>query len=292
MISIIITSFNEPKTIKKAIESFLNQNIKEKYELIVAAPDKPTWEIVKSYKNVKLFKDPGKGKSYALNLLLPKLKGDILIFTDGDVYVSEDSVNEILKLFRNKKIGCVTGRPVSQNSKKNILGYWSHLLCDAGAHQARLKRARKHNFLECSGYLWTFRNQVIKKFPIDIAEDTVVPLLFREKGYQIGYAPKAEVYVKFPTTLKDFIEQKKRTAKAHESLHKYINVKKIPRTKTFKNEILEGYQAFFYPKNLNEIIWTLALFPIRLYIWTLVFYHTKVKNENYQDAWTRVNSTK
>ena len=42
MLSIIITSFHEPRTIGKAIESFINQDIREKYELIVAAPDKET----------------------------------------------------------------------------------------------------------------------------------------------------------------------------------------------------------------------------------------------------------
>ncbi len=296
MISIIITSFNEPKTIGKAIDSFLNQDIKVEYELIIAAPDKQTWEIAEKYKKknkrINLFKDPGKGKSYALNLLLPKLKGEIIILSDGDVYVSENSVSEILKLFDDKKVGCVSGRPISQNLRENIFGYWSHLLCDAGAHKARLKRAKKNYFLECSGYLWAFRNHVIKKFPTDIAEDTVVPLLFREKNYKIAYAQNAKVYVKFPTTLKEFVEQKKRTAKAHQSLEKYVNVKKLPRTKTFKNEIFEGYKALFYPRNIKEIIWTFLLFPVRLYIWILVFYHAKIKKIHYQDAWKRVESTK
>ena len=83
MISIVITSFNEPKTIGKAIESFLVQKISEKYELIVCAPDEKTLNIAKEYqiknKQIEIFKDPGKGKSFALNLLLPKLKGRILI---------------------------------------------------------------------------------------------------------------------------------------------------------------------------------------------------------------------
>ena len=67
----------------------------------------------KKYPQVKHILDEGKGKSAALNKILPKLKGDILIFTDGDVYVSKNSVNEILKLFKDKKVGCVTGFPVS-----------------------------------------------------------------------------------------------------------------------------------------------------------------------------------
>lgn len=296
MISIIITSFNEPKTIGKAIDSIIKQDIKENYELIVAAPDKPTHDIVKRYqkknKKINLFVDPGKGKSYAINLLLPKLKGDIIFFTDGDISVSENSIKEMLKFFEDEKVGCVTGRPVSSNSKRNIFGYWSHLLCDAGAHKARLRRAKKGKFLECSGYLWAFRNNVIKKFPLDIAEDTVVPYLFREKGYKIAYAPKAEVYVKFPENLHDFIEQKKRTAKGHESLEQYVNIKKLPRTKSFRNEITEGWSALFYPKNIKQVFWTFLLFPIRLYIWMLVFYHTKVKKQQYQDAWKRVDSTK
>ena len=54
MISIIITAFREPN-VGIAIESFLNQNIKEKYELIVSAPDKETQNIVKKYKKAKMF---------------------------------------------------------------------------------------------------------------------------------------------------------------------------------------------------------------------------------------------
>ncbi len=295
MISIIITSFNEPKTIGKAIESFLNQDLPKDYELIVAAPDKPTHEIVKSYskknKKVKLFIDPGKGKSYALNLLLKDVKGDIIILTDGDVFVSKNSLNQILEPFKDKNVGCVTGRPVSIESRDNMFGYWSHLLCDA-AHELRLQRKKKSQFLECSGYYWAFRNGVIKKFPLDLAEDTVVPLLFREKSYKIDYVPKAEVYVKFPTNLHDFVEQKKRTAKGHESLSKYVDMRKLPRMKTFKTELAGIFFVLSYPRNLKEFFWTFVLLPTRLYIWVLVFYHMYVKKEHYKDAWKRVESTK
>ncbi len=90
MISIIITSFKEPDTIKYTIESIINQQIKEDYELIITAPDDETLKVAKSYqtknpeKTINLYRDPGKGKSYALNLLLKKTLGRIIIFTDGD----------------------------------------------------------------------------------------------------------------------------------------------------------------------------------------------------------------
>jgi cellulose synthase/poly-beta-1,6-N-acetylglucosamine synthase-like glycosyltransferase len=295
MISVVITSYKEPKTIGKAIESFLQQEIEEKYEILVSAPDKETQEAVKAYskeyRQVYLFKDPGKGKSLALNMLLPKAKGRIIILTDGDVHVSKNSVKEILKSFRNKNVGCVSGRPVSSNPRNNLFGYWSHLLCYA-AHKMRLKRDKMGRFLECSGYLWAFRSSVIKVIPRETAEDTIVPILFFLKGYKIRYAPKAEVYVKYPTNLQEFIDQKKRTAKGHETLSRYADIKKIQRMKSLKNEIFESYALFLYPKNLKEVFWTFLLFPLRLYIWLLAFFHLHVKGNAKVDGWHAVGTTK
>lgn len=295
MISIIITAFKEPRTIRRAIESFLNQNIKEKYEIIVSAPDKETLNEAKKCssksKNVILFKDPGKGKSYALNLLLKKVKGDVLILTDGDVYVSENSVNEILKEFENSKIGCVTGKPVPEEDRKTKYGYWANFLFES-AHKLRKRLKEKNNFLECSGYLWAFRNKVIDSFPLDVAEDTIVPYFFWEKGFKIGYAENAQVYVKNVDNWKEWVSQKVRTSRAHETLDKYVDVKKTPRTKTFKNEFAGAFSLFSYAKTIKEFYWSIELAFARLYIWLKVFLEVYIKKKYHKDAWERVESTK
>ena len=57
MISIIITSFNEP-SLERAILSALKQKINYKYELIIVAPDKNAQNLVKKYSknyNIKYF---------------------------------------------------------------------------------------------------------------------------------------------------------------------------------------------------------------------------------------------
>ena len=96
MISIIITAYKEPKTISKAINSILSNKINEKYEILIVAPDKETLDIAKRFENVRILKDKGEGKPSALNLAVSKSKGDILILTDGDVYVSNDSLNFLI----------------------------------------------------------------------------------------------------------------------------------------------------------------------------------------------------
>jgi len=148
-LSIVITSFKEPN-IDEAIKAIVTQNIPYEYELFVVAPDEATRKVTekfkKSYKQVKFFKDPGKGKSYALKLVMKKLDGDITIITDGDVCLAENSIREIVKPFENNKIGVVTGRVVSINNKSNMLGYWSHVLCDAGAHSIRQELHERRTF--------------------------------------------------------------------------------------------------------------------------------------------------
>lgn len=295
MISIIITSFNEPASVRKAISAILENNISEKFELFVVAPDKETEEVVKEFKKkysqMVYFRDPGKGKSFALNLVFQILKGRIWIFTDGDVYLGKDAIKKILKPFEEKLVGCVTGRPVSLNSKKNMLGFWSHLLFEAGAHKIRKELSDEGKFLEGTGYLFAFKNNITKNIPLNVAEDSIIPYLTTKKGYSVKYAEDAFVYVKNPTTIKDFIKQKVRTAKAHESLETYAPF--FPKVKSFSNEIKKGtFSALKYPKTILELFWTLCLFVVRLYIWIKVKWDEKIANKKYGDGWERVESTK
>jgi biofilm PGA synthesis N-glycosyltransferase PgaC len=295
---VIITAFKEPK-IDKAILSFIHQEIPKDldYRIIVSAPDKETQNKILKFrkKSVELFKDPGKGKSYAFNLLFNHLKErkGILIFTDGDVYANKKAVSEIISKFKDPAVGCVTGKPVPQDSRNNMFGFWAHLLYEAGAHKIRKELSDKGQFLECSGYLFAFRNNIINEIPLDVAEDAYIPYVFWDMGFKIGYADNALVYVKNPDNFKDWLEQRKRTAKAHETLGKYVDIKRVPKVKSFTNEIKKGFfSALFYPKTIKEYYWTFRLFLARFYMWMLVFYHTKIKGVPYQDAWERVESTK
>src|SRR3989344_8042541 len=135
MINIIIASFNEPKSTSRAIKTFLMQKIPDDFKIIVMDPFPETENFLKKEINdnrVSFFLDSGDGKSYALNLLLQKIysknKDDLIILTDGDVYVSENTVKEVIKAFKDEKIGVVTSKPVSLDSRDNKYGYWSYVL--------------------------------------------------------------------------------------------------------------------------------------------------------------------
>jgi len=290
MISLVITSFKEPKTIGKAIESAINQKTSHKYEIIVSAPDKETLDVAKTY-DIKTFQDSGKGKMSALNLIFNNLKSDIIILTDGDVTISSNAVEEIANLFLDPKIGCVSGRPVPVEDKKTMYGYWANFLFEA-AHKMRKSSFEKGGFIECSGYLFAVRNNNVRKIPLDTAEDAVIPYDFWERGYKIGYAEKAEVYVRNVNNWREWISQKVRTTKAHETLEKYVDTKKTPRAKSFKTEARGYFDLINYAENLRELYWSNLLALSRFYMWLLVFYNTRIKKFKSVDAWERVESTK
>jgi len=293
-ITLIITAFKEPN-VTKAIESALNQNTNFEYEVIVAAPDKETLDIVKTYskknKKVKTIKDPGKGKSYALNKVFSEIKTDILILTDGDLYISENSVEEIAKLFLDPEIGCVSGRPVPQESRDTKYGYWANFLFDS-AHKIRKEAFNNNNFIECTGYLFAFRKDHINSIPLNVAEDTIIPYFFWEKGYKIGYAENAQAFVKNADNIQDWLKQKIRTHKSHGALSRYVDVLTTPKVKSFKTESKGVFWLLKDISNLRESFWALQLVLFRFFTWKKYFLDTHIFDRHYKDAWERIKSTK
>jgi cellulose synthase/poly-beta-1,6-N-acetylglucosamine synthase-like glycosyltransferase len=290
MIHIIISAYGEPTSTERAVNLFLNQNIKEKFKIIVMDPFPKVKEyLTKKFGKIKefeFFEDPGEGKSYALNLILEKIysenKNDIIILTDGDVFVNENSVQEIITAFKNPNVGCVGGRAIPLDNRNEKYGYWARFTF-AGIDKVRRKLSKEKKFFECSGYLFAIRNGLIKEFSLKASEDAVMPYLIWEKGYLIQYIPSAEVYVKNPSNLKEYISQKRRNIKGHEGLNKIFP--KMPRTKSMFNEIKHGwYFLFLYPKNLKEFFWTIQLYFVRLKIYLITFKELKEKKE-YSDGW-------
>jgi cellulose synthase/poly-beta-1,6-N-acetylglucosamine synthase-like glycosyltransferase len=290
MISIIITSYKEPKTIGKAIESFLNQGLKD-FEIIVSAPDNETLNIAKKYakkdKRVRIFKDPGKGKPTALNLVIKKTKGNILILSDGDVYVKKNSVNYLLRYFKDKSVGAVTGRPVSINPKDKMFGYWAYILT-TGSHYQRLDK----KVMFCSGYLYAIRKSLVPKVPRDIiADDAYISLKVSEKNYKIIYEPHVEVYVKYPTTLPDWIRQKKRTAGKFYQLQN-LGLIKGYKGRGFFSELLQGIKTMRLIDSFKTFFWFIFLGTMRFYLWFRIFFDFRLWNREFKETWQRVESTK
>ena len=293
MITILITAFREPATIGRAIESFLPQ-LPTEAEILVVCPDPDTTAIVDDYaarhSTVQHVADPQKGKPVALNVGLKEARGDIVVLSDGDVYVGKDVLAPLLAPFKDPQVGAVSGRPVSTSPRDTLMGYWSYVLTE-GVHQMRLKRDQSGRFLVCSGYLFAIRRELVEHVPGDaLAEDAVISHLIARQGRRIGYAPEARVFVKYPATYQDWLRQKVRSAGGY--AQDYIRHSPV-RMRSPWREIWYGTRlALRYPRHPREFLWTLLLFVARLHLWLLVLINVRILRRPFTKLWQRIESTK
>ena len=293
MISVIITSYREAATIGRALDAFLAQ-LPPDAEILVVCPDPETTAVVDEYSRrhlvVRRVADPGQGKPMALNCGLAAAWGEIAVLSDGDVVIGEDALRTLLAPFADAAVGAATGRPMSASPRDTMLGYWSHLLTDS-AHRVRLARDQADQFLLCSGYLFAFRRALIGDIPVDaLAEDAVISHEIAQAGYRIRYAPEAQVYVRYPTTYRDWLRQKVRSAGGYAQ----DTIRKSPFSmRSARLEVVAGTRlALAYPRNLRELAWTLLLFAARLHLWLLVFWNVRVRHRPLKVLWQRVETTK
>ena len=314
MLTVIITAYNEPLTISKAIKSIVRpfySGIPDDFEIIQVSPDEETLKsgldtlINEKWAKKKYIqiKDPGKGKPHALNLAFKKAQGEIIILTDGDVYFAEDAISYLLSDFHNPKIGGVTGRIISQDSRKNIMGYYSHLLVDAAHHKRLMSMTdipsgkseaviSRDSFFPLSGYIMAIRNIGIL-LPEDVlADDAYISYKIAEKGYKLSYKSDAKVYVKYPKTISDYLLQKKRSLGGYIQLWKYGVVTKETKARSFWHELQYFWFPFKYAKTFREYIWSGFLYPIRFYTWVKIWWERKIKKKSFEETWKRVESTK
>ncbi|MEK6936786.1 MAG: glycosyltransferase family 9 protein [Nanoarchaeota archaeon] len=263
-LSIILMS-NKLEDTEKSLRAIVDQKIPVQYEIIISSKDKNTKDLAKKYPNLKIVLQ--KENSNLINSGLELAKNKIILVTNDLAILSNSSINEVLNSFKDPSVGCVTGRPISLNPKNNLVGYWSHLLLDAGAHKIRKELSQQEKFFEGTNYLFAFKNGFVKEIPLGVAEDHLIPYIFWRNFYKLKYIENAKVLVKNPVTLNEWFEQKSLHAKKHEVIQNKLKIKEA-KVKSLKNEILKGtISALTYPRTIKEFYWTILLFFARLSMW-------------------------
>lgn len=304
MVSVVINAWKEAEQIKKALNSLLNpeyNDYNEPFEVVIVCPDESTWESAKEvakkfdFKNIWRVKDPQKGKPYALKMALTKVKSEILVLTDGDVYFGKNVLSKLVDKFKDKKVGGVTGRPVSRGQKDSFMQFANHFYADV-AHHKRMATMKKGKFFVLSGYMLAMRNLNIQPPRDSLVEDAYFSYMIYKKGYKLEYAPEAKVYVKYAQHLRDWYQQKLRSVGGYVQLNKRGISEGVKRERGFLKEL---QYALWYPityvKNLKEVVWALGLYPMRFLLWIKIFYNyvlKRSKEEAWEKKWPRIESTK
>lgn len=293
--SVIITAYKEPDLVPKAIESIILSNVEiiDNTQLIVVCGDELTYLSAletftkHNFKNFLVLKDKAEGKSQALNLAFKNATGDVWVMTDGDIYLSVDATQQLVKPFNNVSVLGATGHIRSLDSKSDFFGYYSHLFCTA-ANTFRAQKQKNNDFFPLSGYLYAIRHNRALKLPSNLrAEDDYISHLIFKNDSKFVYVKDAVVNVHFPKNLKDLIRQKTRSLGGNVQNQKYFTTN----TRSIFQDIKMAFFPLSYARNIKEFFYSLLIYPLRFYLW-LVIYYNHMSNNYKNGIWERIDSSK
>ena len=126
-VSILIAAYNEQEVIKDKVMSIINSNFSSSKMEIIIGSDCSTdntneiiSELAKNYSflNAKIFTERS-GKSAVVNKLVKQAKNEILILTDANIIFSKNTIQSLIRHFKNSKIGLVDSNMVNIGIKKS-----------------------------------------------------------------------------------------------------------------------------------------------------------------------------
>lgn len=218
-ISVIIPTYNRSWRLRAAVDSFLAQEYPaDRYEIILAdnnsTDDTPQViaELAGDHNVVVGLTEPRRGAHFARNSAAIKARGEILYFTDDDMFATPDLLAKLVTGFQQgENVGAVTGRVLPRwetNPPHWVLEHCHNALLslndrgdgtiisdsDPGAfscHQAILREA----FFRAGGF-----NPDTNAGQFSGDNETGLNIKVKALGYRFAYVGRATIYHAIPAS--------------------------------------------------------------------------------------------
>ena len=112
-VTLFVAAYNEKDYVHEKVKNSFSLNYpkeKVKQVWVTDGSDDGTPDILRKYEGVEVYHEDARGgKIGAMNRGMKLVKTPIVIFSDGNTNLGIDSIQEIVNLFKNPKVGCVSG---------------------------------------------------------------------------------------------------------------------------------------------------------------------------------------
>ncbi len=202
-ISLLIAAYNEQDVIEEKIRSIFSTTYPaSKFEVLVGSDasiddtNKILEDLSSKYYNLKVYPfNQRRGKGNVVNELYEKARGSILVFTDANVMLDESTLFELVKYFKDGRIGLVDSQMKNTNMHPNGISYQEKAYI---AREVQIKHFESilwgtmmGPFGGCFAVRKEFYEPVPKNFLVD---DFYINMKVLEKGYKCINNLKAQVY--------------------------------------------------------------------------------------------------
>ena len=266
-VTLFVTAFNEKDYVDMKIQNSRELNYpsdKLKLVWITDGSDDGTPELLKAYGDIEVYhEDARNGKIAAMNRGFHFVKSPIVVFSDANTLLGKDSIRIIVDLFRNPKVGCVSGEKRIFNKDLDAAAgageglYWKY--------ESTLKKwdAELYSVVGAAGELFAVRTDLFNEVEKDtLLDDFIISLRIAMQGYTIQYNPEAYAIETASANVKEELKRKIRISAG--------GIQSIVRLKSLLNFFKYGTLSFQYISH-RVLRWSLAplalLFLIPINLW-------------------------
>lgn len=188
-VTMLISAYNEEKVIEEKLDNALALDYPaDLLEWIVVSDGSTdrTDAIAGRYsdKGVRLMRYEGRmGKTACLNETMPKIKGDIVVFSDANSLYDKDAVANIVRWFSDPSIGFVTGytkyRRAGEHEGIRSIGLYAGI-----EKMTKALESKVGSCVGADGAIFGMRKELFRPLKEYDINDLVLPLSVVRQGYR------------------------------------------------------------------------------------------------------------
>ncbi len=234
LISVLIAAYNEERVIDKKIETVLkNTYPPDKLEILVgsdASTDR-TNELLQERQQIcpamKLFLfETRTGKPGIINRLAGEARGDILVITDANTMLQEDTLFELVRFFKEEGIGLVDSRMISTGVKGGGISVQEEYYTGREVRLKHYESVLWGSMMGPSGGCYAVRKSLYTPVPGHfLVDDFFINMSVLRKGYSCISNLRATVLEEVSNSSREEFRRKKRiSAGNYQNLFRFLRL--------------------------------------------------------------------
>lgn len=254
-VTLFVTAFNEKDYVDMKVKNSMDLDYpKEKLKLVwvTDGSDDGTPDLLREkYPHITVLHQPERrGKIAAMNRGVKEVNTPIVVFSDANTELGKDSIRIIVDLFRNPKVGCVSGEKRIKQKKTDAAAgageglYWKY--------ESKLKQwdAEWYSVVGAAGELFAVRTELFQEVePDTLLDDFIISLRIAMQGYTIQYNPEAYAMETASANVKEELKRKIRISAG--------GIQSIIRLRKLLNPFVYGRLSFQFISH-RVLRWSLA----------------------------------
>jgi len=216
-ITLLVPAYNEADFVKQKMKNtrgLIYPTHKLHQIWVTDGSDDGTPELLRNYPDITVIHDPKRnGKIAAMNRGMKLVKTPLVVFTDANTLIGQDSLIRLAALFQDPGTGCVSGeKRISMNDRESASSsgegiYWKY--------ESLLKKwdAELSSVVGAAGELFAIRTSLYSEVePDTLLDDFMISMRIAMQGFSIQYDPAAYAIERASISVKEEMKRKVRIA--------------------------------------------------------------------------------